>query len=161
MQEHLIIDGNNALHAIPELAVEFAKDRNIGRESLLHYMEPLQTMENNLLTVVFDGRQGKGRIYQHNGIKNYTVIYSSSKQGADGVIERMLLAAKYPEIICVATNDNQIRNCAYESGASTIKIEELLKKLDYSIDRQKLRFKKNPLKKSESLPNRIEFPDFK
>ena len=60
MQEHLIIDGNNALHAIPELAVEFAKDRNIGRESLLHYMEPLQTVENNLL-VVFDGRQGKGR----------------------------------------------------------------------------------------------------
>ena len=39
MQEHLIIDGNNALHAIPELAVEFAKDRNLGRESLLHYME--------------------------------------------------------------------------------------------------------------------------
>lgn len=161
MQEHLIIDGNNALHAIPELAGEFAKDRNLGRENLLHYMEPLQTMENNLLTVVFDGRQGKGRIYQHNGIKNYTVIYSSSKQGADGVIERMLLAAKYPERICVATNDNQIRNCAYESGASTIKIEELLKKLDYSIDRQKLRFKKDPLKKSESLPNRIEFPDFK
>ena len=29
MQEHLIIDGNNALHAIPELAVEFAKDRNL------------------------------------------------------------------------------------------------------------------------------------
>ena len=80
---------------IPELAGEFAKDRNLGRESLIHYMEPLQTVENNLLTVVFDGRQGKGRIYQHNGIKNYTVIYSSSKQGADGVIERMLLAAKY------------------------------------------------------------------
>ena len=49
----------------PELAVEFGKDRNLGRESLLHYMEPLQTMENNLLTVVLMGRQEyEGRIYQ-------------------------------------------------------------------------------------------------
>ena len=78
MQEHLIIDGNNALHAIPELAGEFAKDRNLGRENLLHYMEPLQTMENNLLTVVFDGRAGRGSLQKRPGIDAYDVVYSSS-----------------------------------------------------------------------------------
>ena len=38
MQEHLIIDGNNALHGIPDLARELKKDRNLARESLLCYL---------------------------------------------------------------------------------------------------------------------------
>lgn len=161
MQEHLIIDGNNALHAIPDLSKELAKDRNMARDSLLRFLEPIQAGENCLLTVVFDGRGGKGRVYQHEGIKNYTVIYSSSVQGADGVIERMLLAAKYPERISIATNDSLIRNCAYESGASTLRIEELIKKLDSVIDRTRIRFNQRQGKKSGPLPNKISFPHFK
>ena len=31
MQEHLMIDGNNAMHAIPELLEELAVDRNQAR----------------------------------------------------------------------------------------------------------------------------------
>ena len=96
MQEHLIIDGNNALHGIPDLARELKKDRNLARESLLLYLEPLQQNEQYLLTVVFDGKFGRGRVYQHNNNQQYTVIYSASTQGADGVIERMLMAAKFP-----------------------------------------------------------------
>ena len=62
MQEHLIIDGNNALHGIPELARELKIDRNQARESLLRYLEPLQQNEKYLLTVVFDGKLGRGRV---------------------------------------------------------------------------------------------------
>jgi predicted RNA-binding protein with PIN domain len=159
MQEHLIIDGNNALHAIPDLSKELAQDRNLARDSLLRFLEPIQTGENCLLTVVFDGRGGKGRVYQHEGVKNYTVIYSSSVQGADGVIERMLLAAKYPERISVATNDSLIRNCAYESGASTMRIEELIKKLDSAIDRTRIRLSQKQGGKSGAFSNKICFPD--
>jgi predicted RNA-binding protein with PIN domain len=159
MQEHLIIDGNNALHAIPDLSKELVQDRNLARDSLLRFLEPIQTGENCLLTVVFDGRGGKGRVYQHEGIKNYTVIYSSSVQGADGVIERMLLAAKYPERISVATNDSLIRNCAYESGASTMRIEELIKKLDSAIDRTRIKLNQKQGGKSGPLSNKICFPN--
>jgi predicted RNA-binding protein with PIN domain len=159
MQEHLIIDGNNALHAIPDLSKELVQDRNLARDSLLRFLEPIQTGENCLLTVVFDGRGGKGRVYQHEGIKNYTVIYSSSVQGADGVIERMLLAAKYPERISVATNDSLIRNCAYESGASTMRIEELIKKLDSAIDRTRIKLNQKQGGKSGPFSNKICFPD--
>jgi predicted RNA-binding protein with PIN domain len=157
MQEHLIIDGNNALHAIPELAKELGQDRNMARESLIRYLEPIQDGEN-LLTVVFDGRGGKGRIYQHGQNKNYTVIYSSSVQGADGVIERMLLAAQFPERISVATNDGLIRNCAYESGASAMRIEELIKKLDSTIDRIRLKIKHQGNGEKGPLKNRLSFP---
>jgi predicted RNA-binding protein with PIN domain len=112
------------------------------------------------LTVVFDGKGGKGRLYQYEGIKNYTVIYSSSVQGADGVIEKMLIASKFPERISVATNDGLIRNCAFQTGASTIRIEELLKKLDGAINRTKIRL--NPQKTNHQegpLQNRLNIPD--
>ena len=58
MQEHLIIDGNNALHAIPELEEELNRDRNQARDSLLRLLEPLLSTEGCLLTVVFDGKGG-------------------------------------------------------------------------------------------------------
>ena len=160
MQEHLIIDGNNALHAIPDISKELTKDRNLARDSLLRFLAPLQSNENGLLTVVFDGKCGKGRLYQYEGIKNYTVIYSSSVQGADGVIEKMLIASKFPERISVATNDGLIRNCAFQTGASTIRIEELLKKLDGAINRTKIRL--NPQKTNHQegpLQNRLNIPD--
>ena len=86
MQEHLIIDGNNALHAIPSLAKSMERVRQLARDDLIRMLEPLQARNQYLLTIVFDGRGGKGRIYQHEGNKNYTIIYSSSVQGADGVI---------------------------------------------------------------------------
>ncbi len=159
MQEHLIIDGNNALHAIPELSKELTKDRNLARDSLIRFLEPIQAGENCLLTVVFDGRGGRGRIYQHESNQSYTIIYSSSVQGADGVIERMLLAAKYPERISVATNDNLIRNCAYESGASTMRIEELIKKLDGAIDRIRNKINNKQGGKTGPLSNKIPLPN--
>ena len=59
MQEHLIIDGNNAMHAIPQISKEMLRDRNLARDSFLRMIEPL-TADGFRLTVVFDGRSGKG-----------------------------------------------------------------------------------------------------
>jgi predicted RNA-binding protein with PIN domain len=161
MQEHLMVDGNNALHAIPELAKELEIDRNQARDSLLRLLEPLTTGENCVLTVVFDGRGGRSSLSKHANMKNYTVIYSSSSQGADGVIERMLMASKSPERIVVATNDGLIRNCAYECGASAMRVEDLVKQLDQVIDQNvsKVRNRSSGNKKqSPSFENKISFP---
>ena len=88
----------------------------------------------------------------------YSVIYSSSSQGADGVIERMLMAAESPERITVGTNDNLIRNCAYTHGAAVMRVEELIKKLDASIELSKnLRHKREKI--DQRFENRIPFPD--
>ena len=158
MQEHLIIDGNNALHAIPQLAKTLGKDRQMARDDLVRMLEPLQARDNCLLTVVFDGRGGKTALTKHRGNEQYSIIYSSSSQGADGVIERMLMAAEFPERITVGTNDNLIRNCAYTHGAAVMRVEELVKKLDASIDLSKSLSPK-AVRKEEQFENRIPFPD--
>ena len=161
MQEHLIIDGNNALHAIPELACELKQDRSRARQSLLHFLEPLGAISDSLLTVVFDGRGGPQSVSKHRGMEGYTVIYSSSVEGADGVIERMLMAAKRPGNIVVVTNDSLIRNCAYAHGASAMKIEEVPKKLDFTIERVSRIRSRLPISKSnkDKFENKIPFPD--
>ena len=158
MQEHLIIDGNNALHAVPQLAKTLERDRQMARDDLVRMLEPLQARENCLLTVVFDGRGGKTALSKHRGNEQYSIIYSSSSQGADGVIERMLMAAEYPERITVGTNDNLIRNCAYTHGAAVMRVAELVKKLDATIDLSK-NLSQKAVRKEEQFENRIPFPD--
>ena len=52
MQEHLIIDGNNVLHAIPSLAKSMERDRQLARDDLIRMLEPLQARNQYLLTIV-------------------------------------------------------------------------------------------------------------
>jgi predicted RNA-binding protein with PIN domain len=158
MQEHLIIDGNNALHAIPVLAKSLERDRQLARDDLIRMLEPLQARNQYLLTVVFDGRGGKTSLTKHQGNSNYSIIYSSSSQGADGVIERMLMGAEFPERITVGTNDNLIRNCAYTHGAAVMRVEELVKKLDNTISISR-NLSGTPRKNEKKFENRIPFPD--
>ena len=70
----------------------------------------------------------------------------------------MLMAAEFPERITVGTNDNLIRNCAYTHGAAVMRVEELVKKLDASIDLSKSLSPK-AVRKEEQFENRIPFPD--
>jgi predicted RNA-binding protein with PIN domain len=106
---------------------------------------------------VFDGRRGKTSLSKHRNNQNYSVIYSSSSQGADGVIERMLMAAEFPERITVGTNDGLIRNCAYTHGAAVMRVEELVKKLDASIDLAK-NINGEKKRNEKKFENRIPFP---
>ena len=160
MQEHLMVDGNNALFAIPELAREMSRDRGMARDGLLRMLEPLQAIENCLLTIVFDGKGSPQVVSKYRGNKEYTVIFSSSEQGADGVLERMLMASKYPERITVVTNDELIRNCAYESGASAMRVGQLLKRMDSRIEISKSMNPPSPpfFEKKNSFENKIPFP---
>ena len=161
MQEHLIIDGNNAMHAIPEIKRQMNRDRNLARDSFLRMLEPLVS-GNDRVTAVFDGRAGKGSLEKYDRMESFDIYYSSSREGADGAIERMVMGATSPERICVVTNDNLIRNCAYANGASAMRVEQMIKRLDYSIDevvRKSTQSRGQPKSKDEPFYNRIEFPE--
>ena len=58
----------------------------------------------------------------------------------------------------MGTNDNLIRNCAYTHGAAVMKVEELVKKLDASIELSK-NLTPRVARKEEKFENRIPFPD--
>jgi predicted RNA-binding protein with PIN domain len=161
-QVHLIVDGNNAIHAIPDLLAILSYDRQAAREGLLNLLQPIHDSEGCRLTVVFDGREGIGSIQKRGNDERFCVVYSSSEQSADGAIERMLLAAKRPEVITVATNDNLIRSCAYEVGAAAVRAEDLPQWADRAVSHQKEVFKNAPsLKAAPVFENRIEISKFR
>ncbi|MDA0724109.1 MAG: NYN domain-containing protein [Verrucomicrobia bacterium] len=158
-QVHLIVDGNNAIHAIPDLLDILSSDRQAAREGLINLLQPIHDSEGCRLTVVFDGREGIGSIHKHGNDERFCIVYSSSEQSADGAIERMLLAAKRPEAITVATNDNLIRSCAYEVGAAAVRAEDLPRWADRAVSHQQEVLKNVPsLKAAPVFGNRIEIP---
>ena len=160
MQAHLIVDGNNALHAIPEFASVLANDRQTARQLLLQLLHPIHDSEGCRITVVFDGRKGIGSIRKYGADDSFSIVYSSSEQSADGAIERMLLASKFPEAITVATSDNLIRNCAFEVGASAIRAEDLPRWVDRAISNHQQILQNIPIKKKQTqFRNSIEIPD--
>ena len=74
-------------------------------------MEPLGKLGNDLLTVVFDGKRRTSEDFETQGDGPYSIIYSSSVDGADGVIEKMLMNTKHPERIVVVTNETDTELC--------------------------------------------------
>ena len=149
------------MHAIPDVSSCLQSDRNLARDTLLKMVEPVVT-DGNRLTVVFDGRGGKGILKNYSNLDAFNVYYSSSYEGADGAIERMIMAARKPAEICVVTNDGLIRNCAYEHGSSAMRVEEFLKRLDYSIDQISRRANQNRVGQKhteEPFGNGISFPE--
>ena len=103
----------------------------------------------------------KGSLEKYDRMESFDIYYSSSREGADGAIERMVMGATSPERICVVTNDNLIRNCAYANGASAMRVEQMIKRLDYSIDevvRKSTQSRGQPKSKDEPFYNRIEIP---
>jgi len=160
-QVHLIVDGNNAIHAIAELRDLLSRDRQAAREALLQLLQPIHDSEGCRLTVVFDGREGIGSIQKRGNDERFSIVFSSSEQSADGVIEKMLLAAKRPDVITVATNDNLIRSCAYEAGAAAVRAEDLPQWADRAVSHQTQILKNVPsLKAAPVFENRIEIPKY-
>ena len=160
MQAHLIVDGNNALHSVKDLNSILRHDRREARNALVRLLQPIHDEDGYRVTVVFDGREGIGSIQKFGSDDTFSIVYSSSEQSADGVIERMLLAARNPEVITVATNDNLIRNCAYEVGASALRTEDLPKWVDRAVSRRVAREgNTSPAKVALPFRNSIEIPD--
>jgi len=72
------------------------------------------------------------------------------------------MASKEPGNIVVATNDGLIRNCAYQNGAAAMRVQELIKRLDSSIDQTSRRVRSRSRDedgKSPRFENRLPLED--
>jgi predicted RNA-binding protein with PIN domain len=111
---HLIIDGYNLLHNIPELALAEAKGQ--GRAALLKALKLYRAKRRHRVTVVFDGGpQGEASRGSESGVP---VIYSGAGECADEVIAK--LAARYGPRITVITDDRELaRRCQAKGSEVT------------------------------------------
>ncbi len=123
----LIIDGNNLIHAMPELIEGTGRDFNTTRQRLVHQLDELINVIAERITVVFDGSRGG----QQTGFESSAVevIFSSSSLTADSVIERLALRAPGREEATVVSSDLMERNTVEAGGVHTLSCRSFLEEL--------------------------------
>jgi hypothetical protein len=107
MGEHVIIDGNNLLHAMREDAPIAA----VGRETMVRLIERWSRGSGSSVTLVFDGPAPRGGFSKQLSPDGLTVRFSAPAT-ADDLIVAAIGDEKDPTRLRVVTSDTAIRHAA-------------------------------------------------
>jgi len=107
MGEHVIIDGNNLLHAMREHAPIAA----VGRETMVRLIERWSRSSGCSVTLVFDGPAPRGGFGKQLSPDALTVRFSAPAT-ADDLIVAAIAKEKDPTLLRVVTSDTAIRHAA-------------------------------------------------
>lgn len=129
---YLLVDGNNVIHAWPELKDLHQRGKGLAHERLKHLLENYQDASGVRVVLVFDGRRAQMETSKQRDEHELQVFYSDSSRTADDIIER--LSAKYAKRhrITVATNDLAEQSMVHSLGAEVISAEGLRHQLENS-----------------------------
>ena len=105
MSEHVLIDGNNLLHAM----YAFAPIRPIGRETLVRIVERWARRGDDEVSLIFDGPVPRGGLAKQMSSARLNVRFSAPVT-ADDVIVAMIHSVPRPDAVRVVTGDKAIRH---------------------------------------------------
>src|ERR1700743_1976512 len=102
----ILVDGYSLLHHWLELAPGQPRHSEAARDELLHILRQYRDVIGTSITVVFDG-QGKRRGGDSpvESTPELEIIYSSSRQSADDIIERAAVRLRKYGDVLGGTND--------------------------------------------------------
>lgn len=124
----LLVDGNNVIHASPELLELHHRRRGRAHAELIGRLETYRDFTGEQVVVVFDGRGATTQEERPPG--GIQIFYSSASKTADDVIEQLAIkyAAKFE--ITVATNDRAEQDIVVGAGGTAISAEMLFDKME-------------------------------
>jgi len=112
--EHIVIDGNNLLHAMHDHAPLPA----VGRETLVKLLDRWAGEHKDAVTLAFDGPTPSGGLAKQMTSTRMTVTFSAPAT-ADDVIVSMIEQAKRPELLRIVSSDNAILHAARQRRCQT------------------------------------------
>lgn len=107
MAEHVIIDGNNLLHALHTRVAASP----IGRERLVRLVERWADKGDQAVTLVFDGSPPRGGLARQMESPRITVRFSAPRT-ADDIIVDLINAASSPRDVRVVSDDKAVGHAA-------------------------------------------------
>ncbi len=124
------MDGNNIIHAWPELAdLRQKTGGRAARAELCRRLTSYQDISDFArVVVVFDGRGEK--IETEHAPKEIQVFYSNDRRTADDVIERLVHKYAGDFALIVATNDVSEQDSVIAAGAEAMSAEALKEAVD-------------------------------
>lgn len=121
MAEHIIIDGYNLLHALPEGRKRLRRAGTaVAADYLVGLARRLHDQTGHTVSVVFDGKGPTTELAYPSGGNTFAVIHAAANEGADSVIERMAIAARTlgAARVTVYSEDRLIVEACRASGAT-------------------------------------------
>ncbi len=104
MPAHVLIDGNNLLHAMHAQAI----GRHIGRETLVRWIERWAEKRSDEITLVFDGPAPNTSLLRQMDSARITVRFAAPKS-ADDILVEMIQATKTPTAVRLVSGDTAIQ----------------------------------------------------
>mgnify|MGYP005847195845 CR=1 FL=1 len=114
------VDGYNVIHRSPDLARLAGRSLELARNALINRLNASRALQQDDVTVVFDGAKG-GQGYQTAERQGRVrVVYSRLGETADEVIKRSVAAATGE--VRVITNDRELRDHATALGGTPVRV---------------------------------------
>jgi len=121
----LVIDGYNVIGTWKALKEMSKKDMGSAREQLISMLSSLYPWCWERIIVVFDGQN-----YSWMNIDGIEIVYTSEKETADTMIEKLSAGLSLQDEVIVATSDSEEYRAAYALGARVISAEMLAEVID-------------------------------
>ena len=121
----LVIDGYNVIGTWKSLKEMSKKDMGSAREQLVSILASFYPWCWERIIVVFDGQN-----YSWISIDGIEVVYTSEKETADTMIEKLSAGLSLQYEVIVATSDSEEYRAAYALGARVISSESLAELID-------------------------------
>lgn len=129
MDEYLIVDSYNIIHAWPELEKLKESSLEHARSRLVEILVNYAAFSGEHVVVVFDAHQVKHVGERTEVVQGVEVIYTSEGETADAVIEKLAGELSRRGTVYVATYDWAEQRMIFSRGACRITPKELLKKI--------------------------------
>ena len=124
----LLVDGNNIIHAWPDLLKLHRQRAGLAHRELISRLSDFQGFTGEKVVVAFDGRKGRTKEEREPG--GLQVFYTGGERTADELIER--LAVKYAGTyrITVATDDRIEQDVVVAAGGEAMSSQSLWDRLE-------------------------------
>ena len=119
----LLVDGNNVIHAWPDLLAMHKRRRGLAHMELSHRLTAYQDQSDCRVVLVFDGRGDK--VEAEKGEAGIQIFYTDSGSTADDVIERLTKKSAGKYEIIGATNDLAEQNAVASLGGEPMSADWL------------------------------------
>ncbi len=130
----ILIDGYSLLHHWKELAPGKARHSEAARDELLFVLRQYRDVIGTPITVVFDGQSGSRRGDSPvESTRELEIIYSSSRQSADDIIERAAARLKEYGEVLVVTNDFAERDTVFYHGGLSSSCENFVADVEAAL----------------------------
>lgn len=122
---HLLIDGYNVIHALPQYTHYLPASLDLSCNLLVESARVIHDVDGWAVSVVFDGRGSTLEISKPGNQPGFSVVYSPLGVTADGVIEQIVRRSSDPTNLTVISRDNLVAESVRAAGGVCSPPEEL------------------------------------